>query len=112
MKRFTHVSGTLYRVMDGVCRAKAAQMLGHTQIHAAVVDPSGPSLGEGEVPIDALRSPKALIRRVTPADETWWRRVVAGAPQAILPYPPITVQPAGQLGTRIIDVRFDFRGNP
>jgi hypothetical protein len=77
-----------------------------------VIDSAGPSLGEGEIPLDALRSPKALIRRITPADETRWHRVAAGAHQGVLPYPPITVQPGREHGTRIADVGFDFGGNP
>lgn len=112
MKRFTHVAGVLYRLMDGVRRAKAAKMFGHTHIRAEVVDPNGPSLGECRIPIDVLRSPKALIRRITPADETRWNRVVAGASRQALPYPPLTVQPCGEQGTKIEDVGFDFGGNP
>ena len=98
--------------MDGVRRAKAAQMHGHTNIRAEVVDSGGQSLGEGELPIDLLRSPKPLIRRVTRADETRWNRVVAGAQKAVLPFVPITVQPGRESGTRIEDVGFDFGANP
>jgi hypothetical protein len=112
MKRFLHVAGALYRVMDGVRRAKAAQMAAHTHIRAEVVDPQGQSLGECEVPIAALRSPKAEIRRITSADETRWNRALAGAKQPSLPYPLLTVQPCGEQGTKIEDVGFDFGGNP
>lgn len=112
MKPFTHVAGALYRIMDGVRRAKAAQISGHPQIRAEVIGPTGHSLGEGEIPLDALRSPKALIRRVTSADETRWRRAVSGAQQPVLPYPPIAVQPSGDQGTRMEDIGFDFGGNP
>jgi len=63
----------------------------HTQIRAEVIDSTGHSLGAGDS-LDALRSPKALIRRVTPADETRWRRAVAGA-TTVLPYRDY-VQPA------------------
>jgi len=112
MKRFAHASGTVYRVMDGVRRAKAASLNGHAELHAEVIDPKGQSLGECAVPVDALRSPKALIRRITPADETRWNRAAAGANQVVLPYPPITVQPSTEQGTRIEDVDFDFGGNP
>jgi len=98
--------------MEGVRRAKAAQMFGHTRIRAEVIDPTGKSLGEGEIPIDALRSPKVLIRRITPADARRWQRVLAGAQQAVLPYPSITIQPSGEQGTTIADVGFDFGGNP
>jgi hypothetical protein len=112
MNGFSHVPGTLYRVMEGVRRAKAAHMFAHAQIRAEVVDPNGRSLGEGDIPLDALRSPKALIRRITPADETRWNRAVAGAKQSALPYPPIFVEPCGEEGTRLEDVDFDFGGNP
>ena len=112
MKRFTHVSGMIYRIMEGVRRAKAAHMLGHTRIRVEVVDPAGQSFGEADIPIATLRSPKALIRRITKADETRWIRVVAGAQQSILPYPPIVVQPGREQGTKIEDVGFDFGGNP
>lgn len=112
MKSFSHVSGSVYRVVDGVRRAKAAQMAGHSHIRAEVVDPGGQGLGEGELPIDALRSPKSAIRRVTAADERRWQRAVLGASRAALPYPPITVQPTTDKGTRIEDIGFDFGGNP
>jgi hypothetical protein len=112
MVRFAHISGSWYRVLEGVRRAKAAHMFGHTQIRAEVIDPNGLSLGEGEIPLDALRSPKTLIRCITTADQTRWDRAVAGAKQSALPYPPILVEPCGQAGTRIDDVGFDFGGNP
>lgn len=112
MKRFVHVSGNLYRVMEGVRRAKAARLAGHSQIRAEVVDANGQSLGCGELPMDALRSPKAAIRRLTSADEARWQRAVAGARQAVLPYPPIVVEPCAEQGTRMDDVDFDFGGNP
>jgi len=107
-----HAAGTLYRVMEGVRRAKAASMHGHMEIRAEIVDANGQSQGEGLLPLDALRSPKALIRRITTADETRWHRAVAGAMQAVLPYPLITVQPCGEQGTKIEAVGFDFGGNP
>jgi len=98
--------------MDGVRRAKAVQMVGLTHIQAEVVDPAGHSLGEGQIPIDALRSPKPVIRRITRADENRWKRALAGAQKPILPFPPIVVQPSGESGTRIEDVDFDFGANP
>ena len=87
-------------------------MCGHTRIQAEVIDPNGQSLGECELAIDALRSPKALIRRITAAEETRWRRAITGARQSLLPYPVITVQPCTEQGTKIVDVGFDFGGNP
>ncbi len=87
-------------------------MSGHTWVRAEVVDAGGQSLGAGEVPIDALRSPKALIRRITRADETRWNRALAGAGQAVLPFPPVTIQPSVDTGTNIEDVDFDYGGVP
>src|SRR6516164_7344612 len=78
MKSFVHAAGSIYLVMDGVRRAKAVQMVGLTHIQAEVVDPAGHSLGEGQIPIDALRSPKPVIRRITRADENRWKRALAG----------------------------------
>jgi hypothetical protein len=112
MPAFAHAPGALYRIQDGVRRAKAALIEGHQQIPVEVIDVNGQSLGKGEVPIEALRSPKKVIRRITPADETRWQRAVAGAQRAVLPFPPITVQPGGEQGTKIKDVDFDFGGNP
>lgn len=112
MASYALVPGVLYRVMDGVRRAKAAHLLGHTLIRALVVDASGQALGECDIPLDLLRSPKTLIRRITTADETRWKRAIAGANQSVLPYPPITIQPDADKGTRIEDVDFDFGGQP
>jgi hypothetical protein len=112
MQHFTHVPGSLYHIMEGVRRAKAAHLFGHTHLRAEVVNPSGQSLGEASLPIDALRSPKVLIRRVTLADERRWQRAVAGAQQPVLPYPAIIVQPGDEQGTKIADIDFDFGGNP
>ena len=112
MTSFTHVAETYYRVMEGVRRTKAAQLFGHRWIRAEVVDASGHSLGEADLPIDSLRSPKLFIRRMTKADETRWNRAIAGAKQALPPYPPITVQPSREEGTRIEDIGFDFGDNP
>jgi len=111
MNHFEHPSGALYHILDGVRRAKAAQMLGHADIRAEVIGESGQSLGEGEIPIKVLRSPKTLIRRLTSADETRWSRVLAGAQEDVLSFPPITVQPSRERGTRIEDVGFDFGGD-
>jgi len=112
MTPFVHTAGCLYRIQEGVRRAKAADMCGHTRIRAEVIGAAGQSLGIGDVPLDTLRSPKFTIRRITQADETRWNRALAGAQQSILPYPAITVQPGSEGGTRIRDVQFDFGGTP
>src|SRR5438046_1340684 len=112
MKSYIHAAGTLYRIMEGVRRAKAAHMSGHSVIQAEVVDPNGQSLGTSELALDTLRSPKVSIRRITSSDETRWNRVIAGAVHTKLPFPPIIVQPSGDKGTKIADVDFDFGGKP
>jgi hypothetical protein len=112
MRPFAHTGGSLYRIQEGVRRAKAADMCGQLRTLAEVVSSTGQCLGIGELPLDALRSPKSTIRRITPADETRWNRALAGAQQPVLPYPAITVQPGGERGTRIRDVTFDFGGTP
>lgn len=94
MDSFNHVSGAIYRIMEGVRRAKAAHLCGHTQIRVEVIDSSGQSLSECDLPLDALRSPKRSIRRITSADENRWNRAMSGAQQTVLPYPPIIVEPS------------------
>lgn len=100
-----------FEITDGVRRAKAAFVAGHTSIQAELIDRNGKRVGQFDVPIEALYSPKAEIRRVTRVDEYRWRRAVQGASQAALPFPPILVQ-IGSRGTKIRDVQFDFGGRP
>ena len=112
MSSFSHVPGNLYLIMEGVRRAKAAHLHGHHHIRTEVVDRSGVSLGEGEIPIDSLRSPKRLIRRVTPSQLSRWQRAEEGAENAPFPFPPIVIQPTQRRGTSLQDVGFDFGGVP
>ena len=104
MSSFIHEPGNLYLIMNGVRRAKAAQLHGHQHIAPEVVDRSGASLGNCEIPIDALLSPKRSILRITSADQNRWERVVEGAKEVTLPFPPIVVQPTKKRGTRLADV--------
>ncbi len=104
MGLFTHVPGNLYLIMEGVRRAKAAQLHGHSFIRTEVVDQSGRSLGETDIPLDSLRSPKRSIGRATPTEQARWQRADEGAKQAVLPFPKIVVQPTKQAGTALHDV--------
>ncbi|MBI2803382.1 MAG: hypothetical protein HYX68_00180 [Planctomycetes bacterium] len=108
MNSFIHEAGNLYLIMDGVRRAKAAQLHGHDQITAEIVDGSGISLGNGYIPLDALLSPKRSIRRITSSDQNRWERVIEGASHATLPFPPIVVQPTKKRLTRLVDVEFEI----
>ena len=46
-----------YEIVDGVRRAKAAELLGRSHIHARIVDIDGNTIAEADVPLDALHSP-------------------------------------------------------
>jgi RHS repeat-associated protein len=75
-----------YLILDGVRRAKAAEMMGHPSVRSldlstkAVID----------LPIDALNSPKPVIELQGAGLDRWLRALKdVGSGQ----YPPITVQP-------------------
>ncbi len=108
MTPFIHETGNRYLIMNGVRRAKAAQLQGHDRIAAEVVDRAAVSLGECEIPIDALLSPKRTIGRISRSDVTRWERADDGAKNSTLPFPPILVQPTKKAGTSLADVEFDF----
>lgn len=86
---------------------QGAQLAGHQTIYAEVIGTDGRSLGESEVPIESLRSPKSNIRLTTSADHTRWDRVRIGAAEAIPVFPPVIVQLIGDFGTPVEDVSFD-----
>lgn len=102
-----------YEIIDGVRRAKAAQMSGHQTILAKLYAIGASKLiREFEVSIHQLRSPhKSSIRRVSPADRTRWNRVVSGAKQNPLPFPPIEIV-TGSRGAKIEDISFELGDNP
>jgi len=101
------------KYMDGVRRSKAAQMAGHQSIRARLYGPDGGKIiREFEVTIESLRSPhKSSIRRITKGDALRWQRVVEGAQQSPLPFPPIEVV-EGDRGVKIEDITFDFGASP
>jgi hypothetical protein len=108
MANFVHTPGTRYLVVEGVRRAKAAQIKGHTRIRAEVQTKDGNSLGECELAIDNLISPKAMIGRSRQVDEIRWLRAEEGASQERLPFPPIVVIRTKKTQPTISEVTFDF----
>jgi hypothetical protein len=52
-----------FQIIDGVRRAKAAELQGHTTILAEVLSAQGTLESTTRVPIGALRSPKHFIQR-------------------------------------------------
>jgi hypothetical protein len=84
-----------FEILDGVRRAKAAEMAGKPTIGAEVIGSGGKVV---EVPIEALRSPKAGIDATGSALPRWLstlKQTLSGAEP-----PPILVQP-GVRGTPI-----------
>jgi hypothetical protein len=102
-----------FEIINGVRRSKAAHMAGHDRIRARLYSQGAAKLiQEFDVPIDCLRSPhKSSIRQVTPGDQIRWQRVVAGAKQHPLPFPPIEIV-EGSRGVKIEDVTFDSGNDP
>jgi hypothetical protein len=100
-----------FQIIDGVRRAKAAQLAGHATILAEIMSRQGTIESTVHVQIGALRSPKQFIQRITSADEQRWQRAVRGAQQQQLPYPPILIR-RGSRGILVADVDFDFGAAP
>ena len=69
--------GTLYRIVDGVRRAKAAEMLGARTI-SAEVQVGGRIVQRLELSLDVLRSSKGVIDASTPAAAARFSRVLEG----------------------------------
>jgi hypothetical protein len=90
----------LYRIIDGVRRAKAAEMLGLRSI-SAEVHIGGRVVQRLELSIDLLRSPRAIIDASTPGLAARFSEALefirAGTAR------PIVVTP-GSTGLRIMDV--------
>ena len=98
-------------LVDGVRRAKAAQLAGIATLPVRLVYSSGHLSDEFEVELDSLLSPKSEIRRVTASDEIRWTRVVQGCSQKPCSFPSLLVK-VGTRGTLIADVYFDFGNSP
>jgi hypothetical protein len=102
-----------YEIIDGVRRAKAAQLSGHSVIAARLMTPDGARLiDEFEVDLDVLHSPhQDRIERITPYDEIRWKKVERGAQNTPLPFLPIAIN-KGRRGVRLEEVTFDFGAVP
>ena len=88
-----------YEIVDGVRRAKAADLAGHDTIWA-VVDGDA---HEQKVPVHTLLSPKRVIDITTPRELKRWRNVVEGMREEPDLLPPIVIRP-GSNGIPIRDV--------
>ncbi|MBL9020034.1 MAG: hypothetical protein JNL83_37965, partial [Myxococcales bacterium] len=93
-------TGTTFEILNGVRRAKAAELAGLKAIEAEI-QIAGRQAVKASIAIEALRSPKAVIDTAGPGLNRWMdtlRRTFQGSKP-----PPITVQP-GSRGTPIRDV--------
>jgi len=88
-----------FEILDGVRRAKAAQLSGFDTI-AAEIDVGGRTVATTDVPLSALRSPKAVIDTVTqPSALKRWLDTLRLTASGSKP-PPIRITP-GSSGTPI-----------
>jgi hypothetical protein len=89
-----------FEIIDGVRRAKAADLLDHGSVWA-VVDDAG---AEQRVPVGSLLSPKRTIDISTPRERQRWINVKTGMADEPDLLPPIIVR-RGSRGLPIRDVR-------
>jgi hypothetical protein len=94
-----------FEIVDGVRRAKAAELAGRTTI-SAEIRVGGKVVGTTEVPLSTLRSPfkDAIDVSSSPAQMQRFQSILKGT-RAGDALPPITVQP-GARGPSIFDVFF------
>jgi len=92
--------------MDGVRRAKAAQMVGLGTIPAQVDDGTGALGPVIELPLDSLRSPKNDIDISTTAKFRRFKESLDKTRQGSAPPPLIVIR--GSQGRSIPDVGFNF----
>lgn len=95
-----------YEILDGVRRAKAAELLGHKTIPATIA-------GHGnqifDLPIDALKSPYKTKIDVSDQDKMdRWMKTFKKTKEGSVP-PPIQVE-SGNNGISIEDITFDTFG--
>ena len=106
----TPAENPTYEIVDGVRRAKAADLIGNKTIPAQIVDSQSKVVGQGNVAVDALRSPnKSSIDMSSQAAVDRYMRV-QGATQSGQKLPPITVTP-GNKGVPVKDVQFNTKGD-
>jgi RHS repeat-associated protein len=91
--------GAVFRIIDGVRRAKAAELAGKNSISAEIEGGGGKIT---QIPIESLRSPKTAIETEDATSSTRWERAVREAADGSAF--PIRVQP-GTSGTPISEVK-------
>lgn len=94
-----------YEIVDGVRRAKAAQLVGKTSIKAEV-RVAGKTTKRIDIPLEKLRSPNktAIDVSSSQANMNRWQSVVEGTKAGEITQ-PIVVSP-GSRGLSIVDVLF------
>ena len=98
--------GETYRIIDGVRRAKAAQLTGKTTIPAKIME-NGTTKCHVEIPIDKLLSPKEAIDVRSPTDMNRFLEKLDSAGKGKAP-DPIEIEISPQ-GTPIKDVKLQRR---
>jgi hypothetical protein len=95
-----------YEIVDGIRRAKAAELLGRQHINARIIDEDGNTITQSEVPLDVLRSPHKTTIDVS--TQRKWDRFIKtfNKTRAGLTPPDILITP-GSNGPRLKDVTFD-----
>jgi hypothetical protein len=95
-----------FEIVDGVRRAKAAELAGHTSIPANV-EVGGRVVETIDVPLSSLYSPFKSAIDITSSPSAMQRfQSVLNGTRSGDPLPPITVQP-GSRGPSIFDVFFE-----
>jgi RHS repeat-associated protein len=99
-----------FEIIDGVRRAKAADLVGKKTITAQILDGEGKVVSERNIPLDALRSPnKSSIDMTSQTAADRFMRVQK-ATQKGDKLPPIQVTP-GNRGVNVKDVQFNTTGD-
>ena len=101
------LSDDTYEIIDGVRRAKAADLVGNGTIPAEIMDATGNSVAT-HLPIDKLLSPKSVIDVGPGPAMDRWKKTYDLTKSGSAP-PPILVVP-GKRGTSIKDVGFGVGG--
>jgi RHS repeat-associated protein len=95
-----------FEIIEGVRRAKANQLLGNSTVPANIFNAEGKLVGQGNIAIDALRSPnKSVIDISTQAQLDRYMSIQRGLQQGAN-IPPISITP-GTRGVPIQDIIFD-----
>jgi RHS repeat-associated protein len=104
--RATRAGRETFEILDGVRRAKAAELAGRTTIRAEV-EVAGKTVRSAEIPLEQLRSPfkSAIDVSSSPAQAQRFQQIMQGT-QAGSKLPSIRVQP-GSRGPSIVDVFFE-----